>query len=145
MLGNKLDLMIFRKHLLAAIIGATIIGNAGIARAAQGVVIEVLVHSEGVEIMCTTAQCVAVCRDVEGMQVLLDAQPYRIGANCSITLGDINLLQDAVEELIALLGDVFPGGEPLPPGLAPDIIFLDDTTGEADRTTQDSDISPVTP
>ena len=75
-----------------------------------GVVVEIYVHEDGTEIVCPTTACNAVCRDIEGTQVLLADTYYRIGSNCSLTITDGALLQDAIEVVLALIGNEFPGG-----------------------------------
>jgi hypothetical protein len=90
----------------------------GSATAQEGepVVIEVFVDEDGnTEIVCPTTQCNAACRDLEGTQVLLQDTFYRIGSNCSITITDGALLQEAIETIFAFLTDVIPEAPP-PPG-----------------------------
>ena len=74
-----------------------------------GVVLEVYVHGDEVEIVCPTTECNARCRDIEGTQLLLAGTFYRIGANCSITITDGTLLQEAMETILALTDITFPG------------------------------------
>lgn len=79
-------------------------------------VIEMFVDEDGnTEIVCPTTQCNAACGDLEGTQVLLKDTFYRIGGNCSITITDGALLQEAIEAIFALLADVIPEA-PAPPG-----------------------------
>lgn len=105
--------MSFRKHALSAAFAATFLAGVGSATAQEKgpVVIEVYVDANGeTEIVCPTTACNAVCRDIEGMQVLLQDTFYRIGSNCSITITDGSLLQDAIETIIALVSEEIPGG-----------------------------------
>ncbi len=105
--------MSFRKHALSAAFAATFLAGVGSATAQEKgpVVIEVYVDANGVtEIVCPTTACNAVCRDIEGTQVLLQDTFYRIGSNCSITITDGSLLQDAIETIIALVSEEIPGG-----------------------------------
>jgi hypothetical protein len=86
------------------------------AQEGQPVVIEVFVDQDGnTEIVCPTTQCNAACRDIEGQQILLQDTFYRIGSNCSITITDGSLLQEAIEAVFAFLADVIPEAAP-PPG-----------------------------
>jgi hypothetical protein len=99
------------RYLLAGFLGAAIIGGLGSARAA-GIVVEVIVLEDGsAEINCPTSACRAVCRDVEGQSLLVQGEFYRIGSNCTVELSDGALLQEAVEELIALIGEEIPAGD----------------------------------
>ena len=97
--------------------------STGSATAQERVVIEIYVQDDGsVDIVCPTAACNAICRDIEGTQLLVADTYYRIGSNCSLTITDGAQLNEAMEELIAFLGDEIPGG-PMdtgatnPPGL----------------------------
>ena len=115
--------MSIRKHAMSAAFAAVFLGSAGSAMAQEGgVVIEIYVHDGETEVVCPTTACNAICRDIEGTQVLLQETFYRIGSNCSITITDGALLQDAIEVLLAFLGTEVPGGPgqgppPTPPGL----------------------------
>ena len=120
--------MSFRKHTLSAALAATVFGSVGSAPAQEGglaiegepVVIEIYVQENGeTEIVCPTTACNARCRDVEGMQVLLQETFYRIGSNCSITITDGSLLQEAIETVIALVSEEIPGGFAPVQGLTP--------------------------
>lgn len=109
--------------LSAALLAAFVIGASG-ARAQElsdPVTIEVYVDDATgeIEIVCPTTACNAVCRDVAGEEVLLAGNFYRIGSNCSITISDGALLQDAIEAVLALLDDEFPGGPGQGPPPAP--------------------------
>jgi hypothetical protein len=114
-------LMSFRKHAVSAVFAAMFIGNVGSALAQggglanpnPGVVVEIYVHDGETEIVCPTTACNAICRDIEGTQVLLADTYYRIGSNCSLTITDGALLQAAIETLLALLGDENPTGNGL--------------------------------
>ncbi len=98
------------RYLLAGFLGAAIVGGYGAARAEPGFVIEVYIFEDGsAEITCPTGACQAVCRDVEGQSLLVQGEFYRVGSNCTVELSDGAVLQEAVEELIALLPE-----EPLP-------------------------------
>ena len=113
--------MSFRKHALSAAFAATFLVGVGSATAQeQGpVVIEIYVGANGeTEIVCPTTACNAVCRDLEGTQVLLQDTFYRIGSNCSITITDGSLLQEAIETVLVLVGDEIPGGPGLEQGLS---------------------------
>ncbi len=102
--------MSIRKHALSAAFAAAFLGSAGSAVAQEGgVVIEIYVHDGETEVVCPTTACNAICRDIEGTQVLLQETFYRIGSNCSITITDGALLQDAIEVLFAFLGEELPG------------------------------------
>lgn len=116
--------MLFRRYVFAAVFAALFLGNLGAAEAAEegslatanpGVVVEIYVHEGETEIACPTTACNAICRDIEGVQVLLADTYYRIGSNCSITITDGRLLGDAIESLTALLLEEVPGG----PGQGP--------------------------
>jgi hypothetical protein len=98
------------RYVLAGLLGAMIIGGFGPARA-EGVVIEVYVYEDGsAEITCPTSACHAVCRDVEGQSLLVQGEFYRVGSNCTVELSDGAVLQEAIEELIALVDqETFPG------------------------------------
>ena len=120
--------MSFRKHALAAAFAATLFGSVGLASAQEDplglatepFVIEVFVQEDGTtEIICPATACNAVCRDLEGMQVLLQETFYRIGSNCSITITDGALLQEAIETVIALVSEEIPGGFAPVQGLTP--------------------------
>ncbi len=121
--------MSFRKHALSAAFTATLFGSVGLATAQEDplglatepFVIEVFVQEDGTtEIICPATACNAVCRDLEGMQVLLQETFYRIGSNCSITITDGALLQEAIETVIALVSEEIPGGfAPVQGGFAP--------------------------
>ncbi len=111
--------MSFRKHALSAAFTATLFGSVGLATAqeeplglaTEPVVIEVFIHEDGTtEIVCSTTACNATCRDLEGMQVLLQETFYRIGSNCSIAITDGAVLQEAIETVIALVSEEIPGG-----------------------------------
>jgi hypothetical protein len=120
--------MSFRKHTLSAALAATVFGSVGLATAQEDplglatepFVIEVFVQEDGTtEIICPATACNAVCRDLEGMQVLLQETFYRIGSNCSITITDGALLQEAIETVIALVSEEIPGGFAPIQGLIP--------------------------
>ncbi len=120
--------MSFRKHALSAALAATVFGSVGSAPAQEGglaiegepVVIEVFIHEDGTtEIVCSTTACNATCRDIEGMQVLLQETFYRIGSNCSIAITDGAVLQEAIETVIALVSEEIPGGFAPVQGLTP--------------------------
>jgi hypothetical protein len=105
-------------HLLSGALATAIFAAVGPAAAQEGepIVIEIYVDENGeTEIVCPTSQCNAVCRDIEGQQVLLEDTFYRIGSNCSITITDGALLQEAIEAVFAFLADVIPEAPP-PPG-----------------------------
>ncbi len=111
--------MLFRKHALSAAFTATLFGSVGLATAQEDplglatepFVIEVFVQEDGTtEIICPATACNAVCRDLEGMQVLLQETFYRIGSNCSIAITDGAVLQEAIETVIALVSEEIPGG-----------------------------------
>lgn len=135
------------RYFLAGFLGAVLIGGFGSARAEQGVVIEIYVSPDGsAEITCPTSACQAICRDVEGQSLLVQGAFYRIGSNCTIELSDGAALQDAVEELLALLGGPIPGirvtggtGEFDP------FVFDSQAADPAQNTEQSSDLSPSTP
>ena len=100
------------RALMAGLAAALLIG-ANAATAQEGpITIEVYVDSSTgeTEIVCPTTACNAICRDIEGTQVLLADTYYRIGSNCSLTITDGALLQEAIETILALLGDEVPGG-----------------------------------
>jgi len=123
--------MSFRKHALSAAFATAFLGSLAPAAAQEGdlsnpgVVVEIYVQGDTVEIVCPTSECNAACQDVEGTQILLQDTFYRIGSNCSITITDGALLQEAIETVLALVGDETPGGPgqgqggppPTPPGL----------------------------
>lgn len=100
---------------VSAVLAVALSASAGTATAQErdsanpGVVVEIYVQEDSVEIVCPTTACNAVCRDIEGTQLLLADTYYRIGSNCSLTITDGALLNEAIEELIAFLGDVVPG------------------------------------
>ncbi len=116
--------MSFIRYLLAGFLGVATFGGLGSARAEQGIVIEVYVFEDGsAEITCPTSACRAVCRDVEGQSLLVQGEFYRVGSNCTVELSDGAVLQEAVEELIAIVGeDIFAGAE------------IQETTTEFDET-----------
>ena len=110
--------MSYRKHALSAAFAATLFGSVDPATAqeeplglaTEPVVIEVYVQEDGTtEIVCPTTACNAKCRDIEGMQVLLQDTFYRMGSNCSITITDGALLQEAIETVLALVDEELPG------------------------------------
>jgi hypothetical protein len=109
--------MFFRAHAFSVVFAAVLVTGMGSVAAQEGglaapnpgVVVEIYVHEGGVEIVCPATQCNAVCRDVEGTQVLLADTFYRIGANCSLTITDGALLQEAIETVLALIGNELPG------------------------------------
>ena len=123
--------MALSKYALFAAFAAALLGSEAPALAQEGdlanpgVVVEIYVRGDEVEIVCPTTECNAKCRDVEGETVLLAGTFYRIGSNCSITLSDGSQLQEAIETVLALIGDEVPGGPgqgqggppPTPPGL----------------------------
>jgi len=133
--------MSFRKHAFSGILAAILTGSAGptlaqdgeLAAPNPGVVVEIYVHEDGTEIVCPTTACNAVCRDLEGTQVLLADTFYRIGSNCSLTITDGALLQEAIETVIALLGDEFPGGPGQDQGTTQN--FLQSTTANPNQNT----------
>lgn len=90
--------------------GAATAQEGSLATSSPGVVVEIYVHEDGVEIVCPTTECNAICRDVEGTQALLAGTFYRIGGNCSLTITDGALLQEAIETVLAFLGEEIPGG-----------------------------------
>ena len=99
------------RYFLAGLLGAATFVGFGSARAEPGVVIEIYVFEDGsAEITCPTSACRAVCRDVEGQSLLVQGEFYRIGSNCTVELSDGAVLQEAVVELIALVGEEFPAG-----------------------------------
>ncbi len=112
----------------------------------EPVVIEVYVDSNGeTEIVCPTTACNAKCRDIEGMQVLLQDTFYRIGSNCSITITDGSLLQEAIETILAFVGEELPGAPgPDQTTIETQTQFLDDTTSNPNQNTP-SVASPVAP
>ena len=137
--------MSFRKHALSAAFAATVFGSVGSATAqeeplglaTEPVVIEVYVQANGeTEIVCPTTACNARCRDVEGTQVLLQETFYRIGSNCSVTITDGSLLQEAIETVIALVSEEIPGG------FAP---VQDQTTIESELESTESNPNQNTP
>ena len=99
------------RYFLAGLLGVATFGGLGSARAEPGVVIEVYVFEDGsAEITCPTSACRAVCRDVEGQSLLVQGEFYRVGSNCTVELSDGAVLQEAVEELIAIVGEeIFAG------------------------------------
>ncbi len=100
------------RYFLAGLLGAATLGGLGSARAEPGVVIEVYVFEDGsAEITCPTSACRAVCRDVEGQSLLVQGEFYRVGSNCTVELSDGAVLQEAIEELIALVGEEIPAGD----------------------------------
>jgi hypothetical protein len=110
--------MFFRKQALSAAFAVAFLGAVGSAMGQEGetIVIEVFVDEDGnTEIVCPTTQCNASCRDLEGTQILLQDTFYRIGSNCSITITDGALLQEAIETVFAFLADVIPEA-PAPAG-----------------------------
>jgi hypothetical protein len=139
------------RFLLAGLLGATIIGGFGSARAKQGDVIEIIVFEDGsAEISCTA--CIAVCVDVEG-QHILDAEFNKIGGGCRITVSDGLALQLAIEQLIEIIEiAALEGGEtPAAAALVEDegFLFLETIEGtEADaaqNTEQTADDTPQSP
>jgi len=115
--------MSLRKQAVSVVLPLMLFASMGSATAQERVVIEIYVNDDGsVDIVCPTAACNAICRDIEGTQLLVADTYYRIGSNCSLTITDGAQLNEAMEELIAFLGDEIPGG-PMdtgatnPPGL----------------------------
>ena len=100
------------RYLLAGFLGAAIVGGYGAARAEPGFVIEVYIFEDGsAEITCPTGACQAVCRDVEGQSLLVQGEFYRVGSNCTIEISDGQFVREAIEELIALVGEEIPAGD----------------------------------
>ena len=114
--------MSFRKHILAVVLGASVLGSSGAVLAADEfevpealrAFIEVFVHKIGnivvVEVSCGASACPIICPDVEGTQVILRDTFYQVGPNCSLTITDGALLQEAIETVVALVSEEIPGG-----------------------------------
>ena len=138
--------MSFRKHALIAAFATTFLGSVGSATAQEEpVVIEIYVQENGeTEIVCPTTACSAVCRDLEGGQVLLQETFYRIGSNCSITITDGSLLQEAIEAVIALVSEEIPGGFAPVQGLTTIESELDSTESNPNQNNPDQ-LSPLSP
>lgn len=111
------------KRILSAAVALTFLGWASSAGAQgeEAVVIEIFVDQTtgDTEIVCPTTACNAVCRDIEGTQILLAGNYYRIGSNCSLEITDGTVLQEAIETVLALIGDEVPGGPGPGPGPTP--------------------------
>lgn len=139
------------RALSAGLMAALMIGAsaASAEELASPVTVEVYVDSATgeIEIVCPTTACNAICRDVAGEEVLLAGNFYRIGSNCSITISDGALLQEAIETVLALLGDEVPGG----PGQAPPSTPTGFTNAEANPNQNNPGLAsptqagPVTP
>ncbi len=142
--GGKRTLMSLKKQVLSAVFATMVFGGVGSAAAAPGDIIEIFVQDNGdTEISCPTTACNAICRDLEGTQILLQDTYYRIGSNCSITITDGALLNEALEVLFAFLGEELPGapGRTVP-GLP---TILQTTTSNANQNTPavSSAVAPV--
>lgn len=136
--------MTFIRTVLAGGLFAAMVAGFGTARA-EGIVIEVYVHDDGsAEITCPTSACRAVCRDVTGQSLLIQGEFYRVGANCTVELTDGSVLQEAVEELIALVDqETFPGA--IVPVTETIVVNEDEFDNPETPPSQNTPTDPVSP